>query len=98
MREESLMDLAVRLDKGQAHLIDVRELEEFEGRHLAQATNLPLSQLEERFEELDPEVEYDVICQAGVRSARACSFLESKGYKVLNVLGGMAQVPDEWLS
>ena len=97
MREESLMELAVRLDKGQANLLDVREPEEFETGHLEGALNLPLSQLEESWQELDPDLEYDVICQAGVRSARACAFLESKGYRVINVIEGMAQVPEEWL-
>ena len=97
MREESLMELAVRLDKGQANLLDVREPEEFETGHLEGALNLPLSQLEESWQVLDPELEYDVICKAGVRSARAYAFLESKGYRVINVIEGMAQVPEEWL-
>lgn len=97
MREETLMDLAVKLDKGTAHLIDVREPEEFEAGHLAAATNLPLSQLEDSYQSLDKDLTYDLICQRGMRSAKAVAFLESKGYQAINVMEGMAAVPEEWL-
>ena len=40
-------------------------------------------------EELDNEQLYYVICKSGMRSARACQFLEEHGYKVINVQGGM---------
>ena len=97
MKSENLMELAVKLDKGIANLIDVREVEEFEESHINGAINLPLSVLEERWQELDSNRQYDVICKAGVRSARACEFLEDKGFDVINVEGGMSQVPEEWL-
>ena len=32
---------------------------------------------------------YYVICKSGMRSARACQFLEEQGYEVINVQGGM---------
>ena len=40
-------------------------------------------------EELDNEQLYYVICKSGMRSARACQFLEEHGCKVINVQGGM---------
>ena len=70
-------------------LVDVREVEEFETLHLEGAQNLPLSQLADTYEELDKNQLHYVICKSGVRSARACQFLEEHGYKVINVQGGM---------
>ena len=40
-------------------------------------------------EELDNEQLHYVICKSGMRSARACQFLEEHGCKVINVEGGM---------
>ena len=65
------------------------EVEEFETLHLEGAQNLPLSQLADTYEELDKNQLHYVICKSGVRSARACQFLEEQGYKIINVQGGM---------
>ncbi|EPT83475.1 rhodanese-like domain-containing protein [Streptococcus agalactiae] len=70
------------------HLIDVREEHEYRGGHIPGAINLPLSQLSHKFEQLDKNREYYLVCQRGGRSIRACQFLELKGYKVINVDGG----------
>ena len=40
-------------------------------------------------EELDKNQLHYVICKSGMRSARACQFLEEHGYKAINVQGGM---------
>ena len=69
--------------------MDVREIEEFKMLHLVGAHNLPLSQLADTYEQLEKEQLHYVICKSGMRSARACQFLEEHGYKVINVQGGM---------
>ena len=69
--------------------MDVREIEEFKMLHLEGAQNLPLSQLADTYEQLEKEQLHYVICKSGMRSARACQFLEEHGYKVINVQGGM---------
>ena len=74
---------------GQLSLVDVREIEEFKMLHLEGTHNLPLSQLADTYEQLDKEQLHYVICKSGMRSARACQFLEEHGYKVINVQGGM---------
>ena len=51
--------------------------------------------LAENYLSLDKEISYHVICQKGGRSARACEFLEAKGYQVTNVEGGVEAYPDE---
>lgn len=72
-------------------ILDVREVEEFESGHIDGAVNVPLSTLEEQYSQLEADKRYYVICQGGKRSERACQFLETKGFDVVNVEGGMNQ-------
>ena len=72
-------------------ILDVREVEEFQSGHIEGALNAPLSTLENGYEQLDSSKRYYVICQGGMRSERACQFLETKGFDVINVEGGMNQ-------
>ena len=74
-------------------IVDVREVDEFAAGHVPNAQNIPLSQLAERFDELDQTKPYYIICQSGGRSATACQFLGGKGYDVTNVLGGTGGWP-----
>lgn len=72
-------------------ILDVREVEEFQSGHIEGALNAPLSTLDKGYEQLDTSKRYYVICQGGMRSERACQFLETKGFDVVNVEGGMNQ-------
>ena len=72
-------------------ILDVREVDEFQAGHIEGAVNAPLSTLDKGYEQLDASKRYDVICQGGMRSERACQFLETKGFDVVNVEGGMNQ-------
>ena len=72
-------------------ILDVREVEEFQAGHIDGAVNVPLSTLEEQYSQLEADKRYYVICQGGKRSDRACQFLETKGFDVVNVEGGMNQ-------
>lgn len=74
-------------------LIDVRERDEYAAGHVPGAVNLPLSELGDRLAELPTEA-FDVICQAGGRSARAVKALEARGYDATNVEGGTG----EWIA
>ena len=44
---------------------------------------LPLSQINERFTELDPNQQYYLHCKAGVRSLKVLKFLRQQGFKYL---------------
>ena len=72
-------------------ILDVREVDEFQAGHIEGALNAPLSTLENEYEKLNASKRYYVICQGGMRSERACQFLETKGFDVVNVEGGMNQ-------
>lgn len=69
-------------------IVDVREEDEYQLGHIPDALNLPLSAISDSFQVLNQEQEYYLICQAGSRSEMACRFLASKGYQVVNVMGG----------
>ena len=70
-------------------IIDVREVDEVKVGKIPGAINIPLGLLEFRMHELDKSKEYLVVCRSGGRSGRACQFLSSYGYKVINMSGGM---------
>ncbi len=71
--------------------VDVRTPAEYKGGHVKGFKNIPLNDLPKKMETLDPEKETFVICQSGMRSARAASLLKKKGfYHVVNVKGGMS--------
>ena len=71
-------------------VIDVREPDEYEIAHVDGVPLLPLSQLEERFTELDPNQQYYLHCKAGGRSMKALNFLRQQGFKSLkSVKGGI---------
>ncbi|MGT2721925.1 rhodanese-like domain-containing protein [Streptococcus porcinus] len=89
MKTESIMALADQLAAGSIELIDVREKEEFALGHVPSAVNPPLSQLDDYYQSLSKDKTLHIICQSGHRSQRACEFLATKGYHVVNVEGGM---------
>ena len=88
MKSKAVNDLAAEVAAKTINLIDVREADEFASGHLPGAINLPLSDFLERYEELDKDKPYYIICRSGARSAQACAFLEEEGYDVTNVAGG----------
>ncbi|MBR3321926.1 MAG: rhodanese-like domain-containing protein [Exiguobacterium sp.] len=71
------------------NLIDVREVDEYAGGHIKQAKNVPLSELGAKVDELDRSKPIHVICAAGGRSMNASAYLDSLGFDVTNVDGGM---------
>ena len=71
-------------------LIDVREDHEFAAGRVPGAISIPMSQLGERIDEL-PDGAFDVICQAGGRSAQVVAALEARGYDATNVTGGTGE-------
>jgi rhodanese-related sulfurtransferase len=80
-----------RLDAGERPvLLDVREPWEFELASIEGSELIPMSQLEARFTELDPDSETVVICHHGNRSSYVAMALQHVGFeKVLNLEGGL---------
>lgn len=83
-------EVQAKIEAGEIlHIIDVREAFEIEAGHIPGITNIPLSLLEFRMHELDKNTPYIIVCQAGGRSAQATLFLDSRGFNVINMIGGM---------
>lgn len=81
-----------KLEGGEAiHLIDVREVAEVEAGHIPGVTHIPLGLLEFRMHELDKKIPYIMVCRSGARSGQATAFLQSQGFDVTNMTGGMLE-------
>jgi rhodanese-related sulfurtransferase len=83
--------LKARLDAGDRPvLLDVREPWEFELARIEGSRFVPMTELGERFTELDPGAETVVVCHHGNRSAYVAQALRQAGFeKVLNLEGGL---------
>lgn len=92
MKEMSAKEVETLLNKGGAlHIIDVREVDEVAAGKIPGAINIPLGLLEFRIHELDKAKEYIVVCRSGRRSALASQYLDSQGFNVINMKGGMLE-------
>ena len=89
MKEIPFNEFLQKYQAGEIQVVDVREQEEYDALHIDGVRLLPLSELADRYQELELDQPYYVICKSGRRSARACQFLEEEGYDVTNVQGGM---------
>jgi adenylyltransferase/sulfurtransferase len=89
--EVTVQDMKKALDdpKLGIKIIDVREPFEYEIARIEGVPLLPMSQLQQRFTELDPNTQYYLLCKVGARSHSAAEFLREQGFKyVKNVKGG----------
>jgi rhodanese-related sulfurtransferase len=78
--------------KNKAVIVDVREQDDWNEHHIHGAIRIPLSQLKERLDELEPYKNRPIVtqCQAGMRSAQAQLILKAAGFsKVYLMNGGM---------
>ncbi len=83
-------EVQAKLEAGEAiKIIDVREVDEVEAGHIPGIIHIPLGLLEYKMNELDKTETYIMVCQSGGRSGQATAFLESHGFNVTNMVGGM---------
>lgn len=69
-------------------ILSIQEDAEFLIGTIPGAIHIPLSQLRDRWQELDPNIEYLIYCRTGSRSYFAERILKQKNLKVKNILGG----------
>jgi len=92
MEEITATELKQRLDKGDdIQLIDVREDNEVAIATIPGAVHIPMGQVLNRMDEIDPERETVVHCKGGGRSARVIDALQRSGFKgkLINLKGGI---------
>ena len=89
-------ELARRLAAAPVRLLDVRTDEEWAIVHLDGAMHIPIAELDQRIEELDPDAPLVVYCKMGGRGARAVRVLLDHGFThVVNLSGGLDRWADE---
>jgi rhodanese-related sulfurtransferase len=98
MEEITSTELKQRLDKGEdIQIIDVREDNEVAIGRIPNSVHIPLGQVLNRMDEIDPNRETVVHCKMGGRSARAIDALQRSGFKgkLINLKGGILGWSDE---
>ena len=98
IEEISASDLKRRMDEGDdIQLIDVRQPEEYAVAKIEGAKLIPLGELMNRVNELDPNRETVIHCKTGIRSARAVEFLTQRGFtgSLKNLKGGITAWSNE---
>jgi rhodanese-related sulfurtransferase len=81
---------------GDALVIDVREMHEWDYYHLEHSTLMPMKQIPQRLADLPLDRDLYIICAHGVRSAVVTDYLiqQQQYSRVYNVAGGMAVVAE----
>jgi adenylyltransferase/sulfurtransferase len=91
-QEITATELKQRLDNGEdIQIIDVREQNEYDFARIPNSKLIPLAQVINRMNEIDPDRETVVHCKGGGRSARAIEALRRAGFegRLLNLKGGI---------
>jgi len=80
-------------EPSQIILLDVRTKAEYEEEHIqiegVETKNIPLSEIEERLNELNKSKVLIVYCRSGARSGQACEILAQHNFTVFNLEGGI---------
>lgn len=72
-------------------LLDVRTEPEHRRYRLPSSKLVPIQELQQRLDELDPAANWLVYCEHGRRSVVVCEFLHRAGFsRLANLRGGMA--------
>ncbi len=80
-------------DDKKIQILDIREDTERQHAHVQGTIHIKLTEIAERYEELDKNRNIFVMCHTGTRSQAVVKWLKSKGYEnSVNVLGGI----DAW--
>jgi len=90
MKSTTVTELKEKFDKKESFdLLDVREDNELLYAKIDPHINIPIGSIMTKHEELNKEKEIVVMCHTGVRSAQVCQYLETLGYNVTNLEGGI---------
>ena len=73
---------------GSVILLDTRTAREYSSGHIEGFVNIPVDDLRERLDEIEPGKPVYVMCQSGLRSYIATRILEGYGYEAYNFAGG----------
>jgi rhodanese-related sulfurtransferase len=94
MRELNASELKAYLQSCESTplLLDVRQPWEFELCKIEDSILMPMAQVPDNIDSLDPTRETVVICHHGIRSRRVGQYLKQAGFdNIINLSGGVAQ-------
>ncbi|ANN79800.1 rhodanese-like domain-containing protein [Bordetella flabilis] len=78
------------INQRQAVLVDVRPAEQYQAGHIAQARNVPATEIEKKSAGLPKNKPLVVVCEQGRDASRAVSKLKAQGFtEVVALDGGM---------
>ena len=79
----------LKLVMNNENLIDIRDIEKFNGSHIIGAHNIPMIKLlADPSRYLNKSKVYYIYCQQGITSVKVVGSLRKQGYNVYNVIGG----------
>ena len=90
--EVGTLEAVQLINQKNAVILDVREATEYSGGRIANAKQIPLSQLALKLKDLEKFKEKPIIvaCRAGLRSAGACKLLKQNAFnQVYQLKGGL---------
>lgn len=89
--EVSISGVEEAIVSGSHCILDVRELDEWQAGHIAEAIHIPLGELSRRLGELDTSKPIYTVCLSGSRSELAAHMLTKAGFAdVKSMQGGMS--------
>ena len=88
LKQWHLSDAANLPRDGSVTLLDTRTVGEYSRGHIDGFRNIPVDELRERIDEIEPGKRVYVICQSGLRSYIATRILEGYGFEAYNFAGG----------
>lgn len=88
-------EVKLAVEKGNAHIFDVRKESEYQAEYVKGAENTPLDYLNEYLAEFPEDESFYVHCAGGYRSMIAASMLKSRGiHNLIDVQGGFKAIKE----
>jgi rhodanese-related sulfurtransferase len=82
-------DVAAERAEAGALVLDVRQDDEWAAGHVADSVHITMDELAARLAELSQDRPIVVVCRSGARSGTVTEALGSRGYDVVNLVGGL---------
>ena len=99
MKDYTVHEVHEALTRDTFLVIDIREAPELRDQHVPGMLHLPMSELQDRLDELPTDREIVLFCRSGNRSARTADYLNGLGdwQEVANCVGGILAWADAGL-
>lgn len=99
VKEYSVQEVARLMSAGEVVVVDIREDAERAVQHVPGTVHIPMSEIQDRLDDLPLNTEIVLICRSGNRSANLADMLTSLGDwdEVVNCVGGLIAWADAGL-